>query len=708
MRTFVICRHLAMVAVLLAALWLGIPRAQAARFVEVGHLSDLPRSVGLAWGDYDNDGYPDLFLAGTPFGTQPHGPLLYRNQGDLTFTEVGQSMGLPSSILEQDAVGWADYDNDGDLDVLVASGSRFPYLYRRDTTQFVEVADAAGFNKGGTTRSVAWCDYDGDNLLDVFVPTNGLDSYLYHNNGDGTFTDVHSEAGIILGTAAGIGGQSGDWGDYDNDGDPDLLVSRIRGSSMLYRNNGDGTFTDVSDEAGLTGPVDCFSGVWGDYDNDGWLDCYTSTGSYLEPQARQDWLFHNNGDGTFIEVTQQAGMLGVLRPAFGVGWGDYDNDSYLDLYVGNWGGPNPFLYHNNGNGTFTDAVIGSGLESIYHNMGVAWGDCDVDGRLDLAAGVSADGMGGTGDATALFHNTGLAGNWLRVRALTSGTGDATDGSVPSRDAIGVRVDLNLDNNRDFPSGRTLARMVGGGAGHGAQTELVPHFGLGSATLVAVRVRFPDGSVVIHRDIPVNQQIVIRDVPADYTEIFDDLPLDYWAYSYVRAAVDAQIVKGYDDGTYHPTDPVTRAQMAVYVSRALASGDSGVPEFTGAPTFTDVPTGYWALKYIEYAVDEQVVTGYSPTSYAPETEVDRGQMAVFIARAIATPTDRPDLTSYTPPTVATFPDVPTSFWAYKFVEYIADPERGVTQGYPDTKYHPEYTCTRDQMAVYVARAFKLPL
>jgi len=691
---------------ILAACCLADP-ASAAQFVEVGGLSDLPRSVGLGWGDYDDDGYPDLFLAGTPNGTQPHGPLLYRNQGDLTFAEVGQSMGLPASIMEQDAVGWADYDNDGDLDVLVASGSRFPYLYRRDPAGFVEVGEAAGLNKGGTTRSVAWCDYDGDGLLDVFVPTNGLDSYLYHNNGDGTFTDVHAEAGIILGTAAGIGGQSADWGDYDNDGDPDLLISRIRGAAMLYRNNSDGTSTDVSSVAGVTVPVDCYSAVWGDYDNDGWLDCYLSSGSYLEPQARQDWLFHNNADGTFSEVTAQSGMVVDLRPAFGIGWADYDNDGYLDLYVGNWGGPDPFLFHNNGNGTFADVVIGSGLESIYHNMGVAWGDCDLDGRLDLAEGVSADGQGGTGDATALFHNTGPAGNWLRVRALTGGTGDATDGSVPSRDAIGVRVDLNLDNDDSFASGRTLARMVGGGAGHGAQAELVQHFGLGPSTLVAVRVRFPDGSVVTHRSVPANQQIVIRDVPADRTEEpFDDVPLDYWAYEQVVGCVDVGIVGGYDDELYHGEWPVTRDQMAVYIARAMAAGEDNVPAGPPEATFDDVPTGYWAYDHVEHCYANNVVEGYDAVTYVPAGQVTRDQMAVYVARAMVAPTGEAALADYVPSDPHDFPDVPDTFWAYKHIEYCV--ENGVVQGYLDGYYRPEALVTRDQMAVYVARAFGLGL
>ena len=188
--------------------------------------------------------------------------------------------------------------------------------------------------------------------------------------------------------------------------------------------------------------------------------------------------------------------------------------------------------------------------------------------------------------------------------------------------------------------------------------------------------------------------------------FTDLPTTNWAAQSVGACVDAGIVQGYSDGTYKPIDPVTRDQMAVYISRALAGGDAQVPSGPATATFSDVPTDYWAFKYVEYAVSKNVVKGYSDGTYKPADEVDRGQMSVFIARAIATPSDGADLVNYTPPATPTFPDVPTNFWAYKYVEYIAQPGIGVTQGYPDGDYHPEYICTRDQMAVYVARAFKL--
>jgi hypothetical protein len=198
------------------------------------------------------------------------------------------------------------------------------------------------------------------------------------------------------------------------------------------------------------------------------------------------------------------------------------------------------------------------------------------------------------------------------------------------------------------------------------------------------------------------------VQVTYPTTFPDVPVDYWAYSQITACVNAHIVAGYLDGTYKPTDPVTRDQMAVYISRALAGGDAAVPTGPATATFSDVPTDYWAFKYVEYAVEQNVVKGYSDGTYKPTDEVTRDQMSVFVARAIATPTAGVDLVNYTPPTTATFPDVPTSFWAYKYVEYIAQPSVAVTKGYPDGDYHPEYVCTRDQMAVYVARAFKLPL
>ena len=193
------------------------------------------------------------------------------------------------------------------------------------------------------------------------------------------------------------------------------------------------------------------------------------------------------------------------------------------------------------------------------------------------------------------------------------------------------------------------------------------------------------------------------------EIFSDVGCDVWGAREVAACVEAGIVMGFSDGNYQPTLPVTRDQMAVYVARALSGGDSQVPTAPATVTFPDVPVGYWAFKYVEYARAENIITGYPDGFYRPEVALDRGQMAVFIARAAAAPADRPDLISYTPPASPTFADVTPDndwSWAYKHVEYIVG--NGVARGYPDGLYHPEVTCTRDQMAVYIQRAFKLPI
>jgi len=189
--------------------------------------------------------------------------------------------------------------------------------------------------------------------------------------------------------------------------------------------------------------------------------------------------------------------------------------------------------------------------------------------------------------------------------------------------------------------------------------------------------------------------------------FPDVPPDYWAWSWIGQCAEAGIVSGYDDGLYHPDRAITRDQMAVFISRALAGGESYVPSGPATATFDDVPTDYWAYKYVEYVASLGVVGGYTETEYRPAVELDRGQMAVFVARAICDPVGEGGLAGYTPPAMPTFPDVDGGFWAYKYVEYIADPARAVAGGYPDGTYRPAVICTRDQMAVYVARAFPLP-
>jgi PKD repeat protein len=192
---------------------------------------------------------------------------------------------------------------------------------------------------------------------------------------------------------------------------------------------------------------------------------------------------------------------------------------------------------------------------------------------------------------------------------------------------------------------------------------------------------------------------------DYIVVsFPDVPKGYWAFDAIMACWEAGITLGYGDGLFHPEIVVNRAQMATFIARAMAGGDSNVPTGPGTATFPDVPTSYWAYDYIEYAYDQGVVLGYWD-GYHPEEDVDRGQMAVFIARAMCGGDDNVPADDGTP----TFPDVTVDgswSWAYHHVEYIAG--ESVTNGYPDGNYHPEFTVSRDQMAVFVQRAFDLPI
>ncbi len=228
-------------------------------------------------------------------------------------------------------------------------------------------------------------DYDNDGYYDLFIP-DGVHSRLFRNNHDGTFTDVTEKAGL-----GGLDGVSvALFADYDNDGFKDLFVSRTFQHNQLFHNNRDGTFTDVTSKSGIGADSCTTVASWGDYDNDGYLDLYV--GRYLDPRlaipttfyARNglpNQLYHNNGDGTFTNVTERAGV-GDTGLCLGTVWGDYDDDGWPDLYVVNDFGRKT-LYHNNHDGTFTDVTVNSGTLAYGAGMSASFGDYDNDGKLDI-------------------------------------------------------------------------------------------------------------------------------------------------------------------------------------------------------------------------------------------------------------------------------------------------------------------------------------
>ena len=465
---------------------------------------------GSAWGDYDNDGDEDIVAVGT---YQPH--VLYRNNGNGTFTNVADQAGIADP-----RGGWgslfADYDNDGYLDLYITrggwSGAAENTLYHNNGDgTFTDVTHTAGVADPQSSFCAAWADYDNDGFLDLYIADgvigDGAANVLYRNNGDGTFTNIAESAGVAntgnsLGTA---------WGDYDKDGYIDLHVVNFGQSNVLYRNNGDGTFTDVTSIAGMTLPVtDAFVTFFLDVDNDADLDIFISnSGSFQAFIAGQitgaaphdgdrQVLYRNNGDGTFTDVTRESGLYHAFG-AMGANFGDIDSDGYLDIYLAT-GAPQmgrlerDALFRNNGDGTFTDATLALGLGNIGKGHGVTFGDVDTDGDVDIYVPVGGAFIGDQWH-NLFYQNTGTGNNWLTLKLV---------GVKSNRDGIGAKVTLRVGDS-------VIYREVSGGCGFGSTNSLSLEIGLGKHTKVdTLEIVWPSGQVDTHRNLSVNQKRVITE------------------------------------------------------------------------------------------------------------------------------------------------------------------------------------------------------
>lgn len=483
-----------------------------------------------------------------------------------------------------------DYNGDGLLDVLLVNGSTFalldnPQLPRTRSRlfrnngdgTFTDVTQPSGLINDGWGMGVAVADYDNDGHPDVFI-TNFGRNRLLHNNGNGTFTDVTAEAGL----AGGNWSTGCAWGDYDGDGRLDLYVARYvdfdraqiprpgandyclyrgvpvacgpRGlpglADFLYHNEGGGRFREISREAGIRGTENSygFSAVWCDFDNDGWPDVYVANDS------TPNFLFHNNGNGTFTEIGMPSGcaVSGDGRPqsSMGIAAGDYDNDGWMDLLVTNFAEDYNTLYHNTG-GQFDDVTTQAGLGTASYSQ-LSWGagfiDYDRDGWLDLfvanghiypqadqagnhylqnnqlfhnlrngrfallpdadsgfvralsSRGAAWGDLDNDGAVELIVNNIGQSpffyapgrreANWIRIK-LT--------GTKANRDAIGARV-------RVTASGITQSAEIRSGESYISTCDLRLHFGLGGAREAArVEIRWPRGAVEVHERLAANQE-----------------------------------------------------------------------------------------------------------------------------------------------------------------------------------------------------------
>ncbi len=451
-------------------------------------LSPSKNSWGLSFADFDNNGFDDLFI---PNYNMDGASELYKNNaaGDFyAFNTSALTMERSSSV----AATWADYDNDGKIDLYVANNKDQKNFLFRNTgnNTFSKIENNVISNDKGYSHAAAWADYNNDGYVDMVVsdyfPTRF--NMLYKNNGDGSFSKV-TESEISLEATHSLGVS---WADCDNDGDQDLFVANYNNSgNSLFINNGDGSFSRLNSGAINSETANSTGGSWADYDNDGDLDLFVTNAS-----NQNNFLYKNEGGGSFSMVTDGS-VVTDGGNSHGSTWGDMDNDGDLDLFVSNDQDEMKFLYLNNNDGTFTRNLYESATARSGNSFAVSLSDIERDGDLDLFVSNHSN------ENNFFYYNNGNSNHWFEAR-LT--------GTNSNRSAIGSRIRIKANiYGQEVWQLRDISSQSGGGPG--AQNSLVAHFGLGDASLI--------DSLII--DWPSGYSQTMTDVAADqYLEITEDI------------------------------------------------------------------------------------------------------------------------------------------------------------------------------------------
>ncbi|HLV94093.1 MAG TPA: FG-GAP-like repeat-containing protein [Candidatus Acidoferrales bacterium] len=499
-------------------------KEESGRFVDVAStvgLGFVSMAGGVIADDFENDGLLDVVVSSYDV-CQPL--RFFHNNGDGTFADRTAHAGLSGQLGGLNLIQ-GDYNNDGCMDILVLRGAwEFPVrksLLRNNCDgTFTDVTREAGLAEPATrTQTAVWTDINNDGLLDLFVGNENGPSQLFLNKGDGTFQDISKTAGVdkIAFTKGVVAG------DYDNDGYADLYVSNLYGGNFLYHNNHNNTFTEVSQQAGVhQSQSQSFATWFFDYDNDGWPDIFVTTyffsidetmRSYLglPTNAETFKLYRNLGNGTFKDVTQEAGLNKINIP-MGANFGDFDNDGYLDIYLAT-GGPEygalapKMLLRNHDGKYFTDDTASSGTGDLHKGHAVAFADLGNNGREDLLVSI---GGATPGDAHRfrVFENPGNGNDWITVKLV---------GVKSNRAGIGARLKVTVEN--EGSGTRSIYRTVGSGGSFGAN-PIQQHIGLGrSAKIVRLEVWWPaSNSRQSFANVGRNQFIEIREFAKNYVKL----------------------------------------------------------------------------------------------------------------------------------------------------------------------------------------------
>ena len=450
---------------------LGHGQIQFADVTNQSGLAFIGKNYGASTVDYNQDGWEDVFAISHD---QPC--RLYQNNGNGTFTDVAPALGI-DYVGTPNAAGWADVNNDGFLDLLIANRNENNVFYlAKEDGSFVEHTFLSGLLSGGQVRALLFSDVNLDGLIDIYLARINRENIFYLNVGNGQFINFTSASGA-LDSQISMGAV---FFDYDNDGDPDLYLTHDADQpNILYQNDGNGFFTDVSEGSGANIGTNGMGVDVADVNQDGWLDIYVTNLSYNS-------LLINNGDGTFYETGQDAG---VGDP--GMGWGctflDVNNDGWQDIYAANDSYFAPLaniLYQNQQDLTFTIVSEGSPLESMQPGYGVASLDFDNDGLIDIYL---TNYVGEKGNQ--LFRNDySELGNWVKLNL---------QGTASNRNAIGARVTLEANN-------MVLVDEILGTSGYATQNSFILHFGLGLYEQVdRLTIRWPNGLEETFEGLPVN-------------------------------------------------------------------------------------------------------------------------------------------------------------------------------------------------------------